>query len=109
MFRAPVASIVLLLASGRLLGQQPSPDRLPLAEQFRMYYFIEDSIVAALPGYVDFDSDFPCHVVVYLLNPPTWGDSARALFRPALPADTSELSRTYCAGRPEVRVRALPV
>jgi hypothetical protein len=61
--------------------------------------------VAVLPGYVDFVNDAPCHIVVYLMNPRTWGDSARALFRRALPADTSELSRAYCAGRPEVRVR----
>jgi hypothetical protein len=71
-----------------------------------MHYFIHDSIVAALPGYVDFASDNPCNTVVYLMNPRTWGDSARALFRHALPADTSVLSREYCGGQPEVHVRA---
>jgi hypothetical protein len=106
MLRAFVVSMIMFLASGRLQGQQRSPDRLPLAEQFRMHYFIHDSIVAALPGYVGFASDNPCNIVVYLMNPRTWGDSARALFRHALPADTSELSQVYCGGRPEVRARA---
>jgi hypothetical protein len=55
---------------------------------------------------VDFASDNLCNIVVYLMNPRTWGDSARALFRHALPADTSVLSREYCGGRPEVHVRA---
>jgi hypothetical protein len=87
-------------------GQQVRPDTLPLSQQFRMHYFIDDSIVAALPGYVDFDSDPPCYMVVHLSDTLHWADSARALFQHALPADTSELAQTYCAGHPEVRVRA---
>ena len=101
------ALLTLLPLAPRLLGsQQVSPDRLPLAEQFQMHYFIHDSIVAALPGYVGFDSDFPCSVVVHLLDTLAWADSARALFRHALAADTSAVSREYCSGRPEVRVHA---
>jgi hypothetical protein len=55
---------------------------------------------------VGFDTDPPCYIVVHLLDTLTWADSARALFQHALPADTSAMAQEYCAGHPEVRVRA---
>jgi hypothetical protein len=103
--RSAALLMLLLLGSSRVWGQRVSPDSLPLSEQFRMHYFIHDSIVVALPGYVGFDSDYPCHVVVHLTDTLPWADSARALFRHALPADTSEVAQSYCGGHPEVRVR----
>ena len=103
----PFALLVtlLLVGSSSVSAQNVSPDSLPLSEQFRMHYFIEDSIIAVLPGYVDFDTEV-CHVTVYLVDTLHWADSARALFRPALPPDTSEVAQEYCGGTPEVRVRA---
>ena len=98
-------SIAPLLASGRLLAQQTSPQDLPLAEQIGMHYYIDERIAGALPGYVDFESNAPCSITVYLMDTHSWGDSARALFRHALPPDTSALAREYCAGRPQVQVQ----
>jgi hypothetical protein len=98
-------STLLLFGPGLLWGQRVPPDRLPLAEQFRMHYFIEDSIIAALPGYVDFATQV-CYVTVHLMDTLRWADSARALFRHALPPDTSEVAQQHCGGHPEVRVRA---
>jgi hypothetical protein len=57
LLRSAALLTLLPLSSPPVWGQQVRPDTLPLSQQFRMHYFIDDSIVAALPGYVDFDSD----------------------------------------------------
>lgn len=97
---------LLILGPHPLGGQQVSPDRRLLAEQFQIHYFIHDSIASALPGYVGFDSDFPCNIAVHMLDTLAWADSARDLFQHALPPDTSVLAQEYCAGHPKVHVRA---
>lgn len=106
MVRAIAFPLLLLgFVSRASHAQRVWPDTLPLSEQFRMHYFIDDSIIAALPGYVDFDHTV-CEVVVHLVDTLHWADSARALFRYVLPEDSSELSQQYCGGHPEVLVRS---
>src|SRR5688572_21852846 len=109
MVRSAVFLILFLpVGSPPMRAQHVSPHRQSLAEQIRSHYYIHDSIAAALPGYVGFSTDDidPCYMVVHLIDTLAWADSARALFRHALPDDTSEVAQQYCAGHTEVRVRA---
>jgi hypothetical protein len=97
--------VVLALMPSALPARQVSPDRMSLSEQFDMRYFVHDRIVAALPGYVGFEDHAPCDVIVYLADTLGWADSARALFRHALPADTVVYPLHGCTGPARVRVR----
>ena len=84
---------------------EPHPQDLPLSGQLRMHHYDGERIAAALPGYVTFEDASPCLLIVYLADTASMADSARALFRHALPYE-GYASLEECPGeRARVEVR----